>query len=221
VSFWESVAARGAGVYTAEELETTAYRLVAEQAIYYSDHHSRNSYWMIDQYEGDYKKVLDPLGISLTLDRNLRFAIAVPTHVKGGVASVASTVLALVLRAIYDESARAGQMTEDGEVICDLIVLDEKYRLMSGRELPHKSRLDTLMDTMKRWGIAKIQNEGEPGISDAANLQPYVVCIRPAIVHLLGETALARLTSFKIAKALGSDDEADAEENTNTEGLQE
>ena len=198
--FWDSIAARTDEQHTAEEFEAAAYRLVVEQVIYYADRHSRTAYWMIERYERDFKQVLAPLGIAVEVNRSLRYAFAQPRHEKMGAASVAQTVLALVLRAVYDEAARIGQLTDDGEVVCDLIELEEKYRLMTGRELPTKGELDSLMKSMKRWGIAKKSDEqGADGGEELAASQPYVVVIRPAIVDLLGEAALQRLAQWHVA----------------------
>src|SRR3990167_6097909 len=180
--FWENIAARTDGQHTAEEFEAAAYRLVVEQVIYYADRHSRTAYWMIERYERDFKQALAPLGITIEVNRQLRYAFAQPRHEKAGTASVSQTVLALVLRTIYDEAARIGQLTDDGEVVCDLVELEEKYRLMTSRELPAKGELDSLMKTMKRWGIAKKSEEaGGDGDAGVATSQPYVVVIRPAI----------------------------------------
>lgn len=198
--FWDAIATRTDGQHTAEEFEASAYRLVVEQVIYYADRHSRTAYWMVERYERDFKQALAPLGITVEVNRQLRYAYALPRHLKSGTASVAQTVLALVFRAIYDESARIGQLTDDGEVICDLVELEEKYRLMTGRELPAKGELDSLMKSMKRWGIAKKSDEhtGDGG-DDQVTTQPYVVFIRPAIVDILGEAALQRLAQWYVA----------------------
>lgn len=198
--FWDDIAARSNGQHTPQELEGAAYRLVAEQVLYYADRHSRTAYWMVERYERDFKQALAPLGITVEVNRQQRYAYALPRHLKAGTASVAQTVLALVLRAIYDESARIGQFTDDGEVICDLVELDEKYRLMTNRELPAKGELDALMKSMKRWGIAKKSDEyAGDGADDLAASQPYTVNIRPAIVDLLGETALQRIAEWRVA----------------------
>ena len=198
--FWDDIAARSSGQHSAQELEATAYRLVAEQVLYYADRHSRTAYWMVERYERDFKHALAPLGITVEVNRQKRYAFARPRHLKAGTASVRQTVLALVLRAIYDESARIGQFTDDGEVVCDLIELEEKYRFMTNRELPAKGELDALMKSMKRWGIAKTSEEHSADSPDELTAtQPYAVIIRPAIVDLLGETALQRLAGWKAA----------------------
>lgn len=203
--FWENIAARTDGQHTAEEFEAAAYRLVVEQVIYYADRHSRTAYWMIERYERDFKQALAPLGIMIEVNRQLRYVFAQPRHEKAGTASVLQTVLALVFRAIYDEAARIGQLTDDGEVVCDLVELEEKYRLMTSRELPAKGELDSLMKTMKRWGIARKSEElGGDGDDGLATSQPYMVVIRPAIVNLLGEAALQRLAQWHVVTS--SDD---------------
>lgn len=195
--YWESLASRTDGQHTSEELEMAAYRLAVEQVLYYADRHSRTAYWMVERYERDFRQALSPLGIDVQVNRQLRYAYALPKHAKAGAASIAQSVFALVLRAIYDESASSGQLTDDGEVVCDLVELAEKYRLMSGKELPTKGKLDALMETMKRWGIAR--KSEEHGLDDGDDLagQPYAVIIRPAIADVLGEAALARLVQFR------------------------
>jgi len=221
--FWDDIAARSNGQHTGQELEAAAYRLVTEQVLYYSDRHSRTAYWMVERYERDFKQALAPLGISVEVNRQQRYVYALPRHLKAGTASVAQTVLALVLRAIYDESARIGQFTDDGEVICDLVELDEKYRLMTNRELPAKGELDALMKSMKRWGIAKKSDEyAGDGADDLAASQPYTVIIRPAIVDLLGETALQRIAEWRVANpdtanADGANGEVERHEDEGTE----
>lgn len=199
--YWESLASRTDGQHTSEELEMAAYRLAVEQVLYYADRHSRTAYWMVERYERDFRQALAPLGIDVQVNRQLRYAYALPKHAKAGAASIAQTVFALVLRAIYDESASSGQLTDDGEVVCDLVELAEKYRLMSGKELPTKGKLDALMETMKRWGIAR--KSEDHGLDDGDDLvgQPYAVIIRPAIADVLGEAALARLVQFRTVAA--------------------
>lgn len=195
--YWESLASRTDGQHTSEELEMAAYRLAVEQVLYYADRHSRTAYWMIERYEREFRQALAPLGIDVQVNRQLRYAYALPKHAKAGAASIAQTILALVLRAIYDESASTGQLTDDGEVICDLVELAEKYRLMSGEDLPVKGKLEALMGTMKRWGIAKKSEDHSLEDGDDLAGQPYAVIIRPAIADVLGEAALARLVQFK------------------------
>ncbi|UYO92816.1 DUF4194 domain-containing protein [Pollutimonas sp. M17] len=206
--YWELLASRSDDQHTSEELEMTAYRLAVEQVLYYADRHSRTAYWMIERYEREFRQALVPLGIDVQVNRQLRYAYALPKHAKAGTASIAQTVFALVLRAIYDEAASIGQLTEGGEVLCDLVELAEKYRLMSGKELPTKGKLDSLMETMKRWGIAK--KSEDHGLDDGEDMagQPYAVVIRPAIADVLGEAALARLVQFKAVASANDEPEA-------------
>lgn len=195
--YWESLASRDNVMNTKEEFETAAYRLVAEQVLYYTDKHSRVAYWLTERYEREFTQALSPLGIMLKVNRQMRYTCAIPEHAKAGTATVQQTILALILRKIYDESARLGQLNDDGEVICDLVDLEEKYRLETHRELPKKGELDALLGILKRWGIARISNEqdgidGDHGLGD----QPYAVVIRPAIAEVLGEVALQRLAQW-------------------------
>lgn len=213
---WESLAARTDGQHTSDDLEMAAYRLITEQVLYHADRGSRSAYWAIERYEREFSHALAPLGIEIKVNRQLRYIYALPRHAKAGSASVAQTLLALVLRSIYDEAFRSGQQTDDGEVICDLVDLEEKYKLLCGREFPSKGKLDALMEAMKRWGIArKSEDVALSGEGNWASGQPYAVIIRPAIADILGETALARLGQFK-ATAPAILDASDEDRNENS-----
>lgn len=191
--FWEKVASR-TNEYVAEDFEAIAYRLVVEQVFYHADKHSRLAYWLIDRYERDFRLVLSQIGIDLAVNRRLRYAYAIPSAGKSGIATTAQTLLALVFRKIYDEYARIGQLTDDGEVVCDLVELEEKYKLSTQRELPGKSELDSLLRVLKRWGIVRKVEYDDPLLSaEDQSAQPYAVAIRPAIADLLGETAINQL----------------------------
>lgn len=200
--YWEASAARTEGQNTADEFETAAYRLVSEQALYHADKHSRVAYWLVERYTRDFERALEPLGIEVMVNTLLRYVYAKPRHAKSGTASVTQTLLALVLRSLYDESARAGQLNDNGEVLCDLVELEEKYRLETGRELPSKMEFDALLRQFKRWGIAKMADEQNLDEMDSdADSQLYVL-IRPAIVDVLGEAALQRLGHWAQNKAV-------------------
>ena len=198
---WEDLASRLDGIYTVEDFETAAYRLVAEQVIYHSARSSRVTYAILDLYEREFAKVLAPLGVSLSINRQLRYAAALPRHAKAGTATVAQTLFALVLRGLYDEGVRAGGLTEDGEILCDYIELQEKFHLMTGRDLPTRGELDTLLRYAKRWGIARRLDDDDSGhLTPLQEQSAGGVAIRPAIVDVLGETALIRLAHWGVAR---------------------
>lgn len=215
---WEALAARTDGLHIAEDFEIAAYRLVAEQALYYSDRSSRTYYYVIERFERDFKEALAPLGVDVFVNRQLRYAYAIPRHGKSGTATTIQTLFALVLRLIYEEYAKVGDLTDDGEVLCDLVELQEKFRILTGRDLPNKGELDTLMRTMKRWGLARLSTEDEKFSENDLNGQPYAIAIRPAIVDILGEAALARLSQWPrqsiILPDLEADSTNDADSNT-------
>lgn len=200
MSNWEDLASRLDGIYAVEDFEAAAYRLVAEQVIYHSDRSSRVVYAILELYEREFVKVLAPFGVSLSINRQLRYVTALPRHAKATTATVAQTLFALVLRGLYDEGVRAGGLTEDGEIMCDYVELQEKFRLMTGRDLPPRGELDTLLRTVKRWGIARRLEDDDSGLSPLQEQSVSGLAIRPAIVEVLGEAALIRLAQWGSAK---------------------
>lgn len=188
---WTLLTERTQGTYTADQFEAAAYRLLSEQVLYAADRRSRVAYALVEQFEREFAQVLAPFGVKLRVNRQLRYACATPSHEKSTPASEEQTLLALVLRKVYDEAARMGEMNDDGEVVCDLVALEEKYRQDTGRALAKSTKLEQLLSTLKRWGIARTSEEDETGRHDVD--QPFVVVIRPAIADVLGEQALLRL----------------------------
>jgi hypothetical protein len=213
-SSWENLAARSNGLHVVDDFEAATYRLVVEQVLYHADRGSRTAYYVVERYERDIKEALKPLGVDVHVNRQLRYAYAIPHHGKSGNATTQQTVFALVLRMVYEDSAKVGDLTDDGEVICDLIELEEKYRMLTGRDLPGKGELDSLIRYMRRWGIARLSTEqddiGEEGLLD----QPYAIVIRPAIVDILGETALQRLSQWH-GTTLSAPDGEEQEQTSN------
>ncbi|WP_275629332.1 DUF4194 domain-containing protein [Pseudomonas sp. 273] len=194
-SLWLELAGNSDGYYQPEDFESAAYRLMAEQVIYHADRGSRKVYNLIERYERQFAKVLDPFGISLGVDRQLLFAYAIPRHGSPTTATVTQTLFALVLRGIYEDGMRAGQLSDEGaEIFCDFVELREKYQLMTHRELPGKGDLEVLIRTMRRWGIARrLEDEDDIGSLSEAEAGGGGVAIRPAIREVLGESALQQL----------------------------
>lgn len=220
--YWNSLADRMNGIYTADDFETAAYRLVSEQALYHADQRSRVSYAIVEQYEREFTKALAPLGITISVNRQLRYVAAIPTHAKATPATVLQTLFALVLLSLYHEASQTGNQTEDGEIFCDLVELGEKYRLMTGRELPQKGEFDGLMRTAKRWGIARWLDDEEATLAPSFGLDGQMngIAIRPGIVDILGETALTRLANWK-ASDPGSHTSSTAEQEDTKERTDE
>lgn len=200
MSYWASIASRTEGQHTAEEFEAAAYRLITEQVLYHSDKQSRIAYYLVERYTKEFEHVLEPLGVGLDVNSLLRYVYAKPKHEKSGTASVSMTLIALVLRTLYDDSARIGQLNDDGEVICELIELDEKYRLSTGRELPSKVEFDAVIRQLRRCGIVRMADEKSIEELDGETDSNLCLLIRPAIVEVLGETTLHRLGQWAQSK---------------------
>lgn len=195
MSFWANAVTATKDVVTEDEFEATASRLVTEQVLYAADRGSKVAFSLIRDFEREFKRALEPLGYVVRVNSQLRYACAVPKHVKNSAASVDQTLLALVLRKIFDEETRNGHHDENGEVVCDLVELEVKYKQTTSRELATGGKLNALLQWMRRWGIARVaDDDGEqPGHESD---QPYLVVIRPGISDVLGESALARIAQF-------------------------
>ncbi|WP_266171219.1 DUF4194 domain-containing protein [Dyella subtropica] len=196
MSFWANAVEGTKNVVTEDDFEAAASRLITEQVLYAADRGSKVAYGLVRDFERDFKRALDPLSYVVRVNSQLRYACAIPKHAKSSPATVEQTLLALVLRKIFDEETRSGHHDENGEVACDLVTLEIKYKQTTGgRELASGGKLISLMQWMRRWGIARVSEEDGDQFGHEAD-QPYAVIIRPGISEVLGEAALARIALF-------------------------
>ena len=200
MSFWANAVEATRNVATEDDFEAAANRLITEQVLYAADRGSRVAYGLIRDFEREFKRALEPLGYVVRINSQLRYACAIPKHTKSSPVTVE--------RKIFDEETRNGHHDENGEVACDLVTLEVKYKQTTGgRELATGGKLVALMQWMRRWGIARVDDEGSslPGHDGD---QPYMVIIRPGIAEVLGEAALARIALFSNTDAeIGSADQ--------------
>ena len=216
MSFWENAVASADGM-TEDDFEQAASRLITEQVLYAADYRSKVAYALIRDFEREFRRALEPLGYRLHINGQLRYACAIPRHSRNAVASVKQTLLALVLRHIFDEETRSGHHDEHGEVACDLVTLTVKYQQITGRELESGGKLQELLRWMQRWGLARLVDDG--GDYAGAELhQPYAVIIRPGIAEVLGETALLQLARFAEAGAVADETADDNNDDDPTAG---
>lgn len=189
---WSTLSQQSNGVYQPGDFEQAAYRLITEQVLYSSDRGSRVAYTLVESYLADFTDALKPFGVQLERNPHHRYVVALPTHGAGSVVTLAETLLALVLRRLYDQGMRRGEVAEHGEVLVELADLQEHYQGLTGRALPDTGTLRTLLGQLKRWGIARVED------TDAEDPQPFAVVIRPAIVEVLGEQWLQRLDQHAV-----------------------
>lgn len=196
MSFWTDAATATKNVVTEDDFEAAANRLITEQVLYAADRGSKVAYGLIRDFEREFRRALEPLGYVVRVNSQLRYACAIPKHARTSPITVDQTLLALVLRKIFDEETRSGHHDENGEVACDLVMLEVKYKQMTGgRELATGGKLAALIQWMRRWGLAQVSDEDGNQVGHDAD-QPYVVIIRPGIAEVLGEAALARIALF-------------------------
>ncbi|MFC3816286.1 DUF4194 domain-containing protein [Lysobacter sp. GCM10012299] len=184
---WATLSQLSGGMYTAQDFERAAYRLVTEQVLYSTDRKSRNAYHLVETWLADFAAALEPLGIRLERNAHFRYVTALPTHGEGTAVSLDETLLILVLRQRYDEAMRQGQVEDHGDVLVELPELQDAYQTLTGRELPETGALRSQLRALKRWSVCRT-TESEPG-----DPQPFRILVRPAIVEIVGAHWLQRL----------------------------
>lgn len=211
---WTTLSQLTNGSYTEQDFERAAWRLVTEQVLYATDPRSRVAYHLVEEFLDDFAAALAPLGIRLERNANHRYLIALPRHAEGTPVRLDETLFLLVLRQRYDEAMRQGRIEEHGEVVVELPDLQEAWPALTGRPMPDIGALRTLAGTLRRWGCCRLVE------SDADDLQPFHLMVRPAIVDIVGEQWLQRLDQHTLdedddgdgdrAAAHGEDDDAAA-----------
>lgn len=187
---WNSLSQESNGMYSVEDFERAAYRLVTEQVLYASDRNARTHYHLIEDHFEDYVATLAPLGIRLERNAHYRYIVALPAHGEGTPVRLEETLLLLILRQRYDQAMRQGQIEEQGEVVVELPDLQEAYQALVARGMPDVGGLRELAHTLKRWGVCRLVE------SEANDPQPFHLRVRPAIADIVGEQWLHRLDQY-------------------------
>ena len=207
---WNTLSQLSNGVYSVQDFERAAYRLVVEQVLYASDRSTRLAYHLVEDHFDDFIAALAPLGIRLERNAHHRYIVALPVHGEGVPVSLAETLLLLVLRQRYDEAMRQGLVEDEGVVTVELTELQEAYQALAGRAMPETGSLRELARTLRRWGVGRLVD------SEADDPQPFHLQVRPAIVDIVGEHWLQRLDQHNRdddAADTGGDVDAAAEDD--------
>ncbi len=197
MSHWERLAAQSQ-TNVESDYQKAGYRLVMEQVLYAADPRSRLAYELIVRHRKDYDALLAQLGMTITHNPHMGYLVATPNQYVAEKMRLAETRLALVLRRLYDDKMHATEIVT-GEAFVDMIELERAYKDLLKRELPATAVLNEHLQTMKRYGIVRLEET-----RDEQRLQ---VAIRPGIVDVLGETALLQLAAHASLP-----DEEDADE---------
>lgn len=186
---WKRIAEQNEA-HTVRDFQRAAQRLIVDQVLYQSNSKQRSDYDLVAAHESAFAEALDLFGCILDLNVQQRYVAAVPTVTEVSKIPLMHTLLALVLRKLYDYQMNRG-MLNAGVAGVTLSELETAFQESTGRELPMKpqSELQGVMDAMKRWGIARLvrtENQAEA---------TWFVEILPGIQSLINERALAMLKS--------------------------
>lgn len=187
--FWERFAEDNE-IYLASDFAGAMYQLITEQALYYHNRDQRNAYNIVKSATAQFKEAASICGCDLHISDDYAFVAAIPKGVRRNPVSQADTLLALVLRKLYQERMTAAELLDTGSAVVTIEDLQGTYRSLTNRELP--ASMTELRDTikrMKRYGLAKEQK------AEDDDLQPFDVEILPGIVVLLSDAAMQRLAA--------------------------
>lgn len=198
MSHWERLAAQNPA-YAESDYQKAGYRLVMEQVLYANDPRSRIAYELVVRHRKEYEVLLAQLGMSMVHNPHLRYLVATPNQYVAEKMRLTETRLALVLRRLYDDKMHAAEVVA-GEAFVDMIELERAYKDLLNRELPPTAALNEQLQAMKRYGIVRLE--------DSRDEQRVQLAIRPAIVDVLGETALLQLAAHAVSQEEEDTDEA-------------
>lgn len=174
--------------YTIGDFQRAAMRLVTDQILYQANPKQRMDYGLVAAYENEFAEALDLFGCKLDHNPQERYVAAVPTQPEISKIPLMHTLLALVLRKLYDHHMNRGSLNA-GIAGVGLAELETAFKESTGRELPMKpqTELINMLDAMKRWGIAR------PMKADNLGEVAWYVEILPGIQSLINERSLAML----------------------------
>lgn len=191
-TIWERLA-ESARIYEVADYERAAYRLVTSQVLSAGDPATRKDYRLVAEHLAEYRKVLEPLGITLRHNAEYRYVVAQPRHILNQAkATKTVTLLVLVLADIYHRVRFNGQQGDFGEAYVEMADLQEAYQGLTGYDFPAKiGEVRELIDEVERWGVARMSgNESDP-------TQPFSVMIHPAIADIVTKEWLTQLEGLR------------------------
>lgn len=207
--FWDRIAEDNA-VYLAGDFASAMYQLITEQALYYHNRDQRNAYNIVKTAIPHFKEAASICGCELHVSDDYAFVAAIPKGVRRNPISRADTLLALVLRKLYQERMTAAELLDTGSAIVTIEELQDTYRSLTGLELPvSTTELRDTIRRMKRYGLAKEQKAEEDDI------QPFNIEMLPGIVVLLSDVAMQRLAAqYAVADIDTNEDSGESTDET-------
>ena len=188
-SFWASAAN---DIYPEELFCAAANHLIFAQALYYEQPAERAHFRVIEHHERLFRDFLSNLGLSLHVDRGMRYVVAVSkpdAPYRHRMLRKDESLLLAVLRKIYDQRMGSAE-SEDGRVDLDLGELVDIYRTETGLEMPESQKeLRGLVDRVRVFGVARVRVLG------ADDEQPFSVLILPAIEQVLNLEHCSKLAA--------------------------
>lgn len=182
-------------IYSIKDFQKAASSLIAEQILYQADSKQRAGYDIVSNYEREFVELLDLFGY--TLDHNIqeRYVAVISIQKVVNKISITHTLLALVLRKLYDHHMKQGVLNS-GVAGISLNELEVAFKESTRRELPMKpnSILKGLLTDMKRWGIARFKK------SENLEKASYYVEILPGIQSVVNEKSLAIIKAYAETK---------------------
>lgn len=186
-SFWDRLAEQSK-TYVVADFERAAYRLVTAQVLSVNDAATRKDFYLVSTYLREYKRALEPLGISIRHNTEYRYVVAQPRHfLNQNKVNKAVTLMVLTLASLYHQVRFNGLQGDFGEAIIELPALQEVYQGLTGEDLPGRGEVRAIMDEVSRWGIAELAG------NELDTSQPFSIRIHPVITDVVTEAWLSEL----------------------------
>ena len=183
-------------IYSEQHFQKAAMQLITEQVIYQSNRKQKSTYDLINLYRKQFDESVKLFGCELKHNEAFRYYAAVPLFSELSRVSLPDTLMALVLRKIYDRKMHKG-VVHKGIAEVSINELEVDYLDSTNRELVLQPRtiLDQQFKSMKRWGIARMV-KGEDDVD--------FVQILPGIATMINEATLSNLKTHAESKAAES-----------------
>lgn len=185
---WERLA-DDQNIYTAEDFANALYQIITEQVLYHSNQNQRVAYNIIKDHLTVYKEAAAIAGCELYASPDYAFVAAVPRGQRKVMVSRADTLMILVLRKLYHERMRRGEL-EKGSAVVTIEELQATYKALTSFDLDaSQTELRETIRRLKRFGMAKEQKVEE------GDIQPFNIEILPGIAYLVNEATMQRLAA--------------------------
>ena len=192
-----------------QDMKRAMRDLRARQIIHGDDRMLKGSYDVLRRSHSFFKAHFGSEGYELRFDDRAQYVVLMPGEIGASNRRQQlkrdETLVLLLLRALWYEQARAGELDEQARVQLDSETLMDRATILAGNDFPAYTRLKEILTGLKRRGLVRFTDEQEDREEQLLGFD-----ISPAITEIVDDRFAADVVAYLEERRAGEiDDDLD------------